>query len=303
MIKSICNIFSPSGDESEMRNFIKSQVADIFDEIKSDNIGNLICRSGNGGLCIECSMDSCGIMIVSVKDGKAYFAGVAGINAEYLIGKKIVFKNGEFGIVRYDGKSAAESKISDLYISVDTADIKIGDFGVVEPSFCETDKKIYAHGLGNRIGLITVLSALKKAGRPQNLCVVFSAQKRLGARGIQAFFGVNEFDKVMVCDGVSCNSGIKPDCGCSLVVADKAGVCKASFKNELEMIAKDNGIKAVTSVTDDDLCMGHFVTSGKGLACAAVAVPVEYKDKSFESIFKSDLDEAVKLLTVAIKEL
>ena len=42
LIKNITEIYSPSGREDEVRNFIISQIKDYVDEYKIDKIGNLI---------------------------------------------------------------------------------------------------------------------------------------------------------------------------------------------------------------------------------------------------------------------
>lgn len=301
MIDKIFNIFSPSGSETLMRDFIAEQLKDYFDEIKTDDIGNLICKSANGGVCIECGMDSCGIMIVSTEKDKARFAGVGGINAEYLIDKKIIFKNDVFGIARYDGKTPAEAKISDLYIECEEGSLRTGSFGVVSTEYCEDKLRMFANGLGNRVGLAAVLTAAKKSAKHQNLTILFSAQKRLGSRGIQAFFAANEFDTVITVDGVECKNGIKSNEGCCLTVVDKVGVCRKSLSEKIKEVAIENGIRLKTSVSDQDLCMGHITTAGKGAACAAVVIPVEHKNSSFESVNKEDFDETVKLIEILMK--
>lgn len=303
MIDELCTILSPSGFEDELREYIKGRIADKFDEIRTDNIGNLICQKGNGGLCIECGMDSCGIMIVAVEDDKAYFAGVGGINAEYLIGKKVLFKDGKLGIVRYDGKTPAESKISDLYLEGDTGAISVGDFGVVKSGYCQAGDKMYANGLSSKIGVAVVLEALKRAKTFENLCVVFSAQKRLGSRGIQAFFGENEYNRVLTVDAAACDKGIKSGEGCVVVVSDKAGVCNPDFRQWLEDAACKNGARHIAAVTGEDMCMGHIITSGMGADCAAVAIPVFRKDRNFEGVKKTDFDDAVEFITAVINEL
>jgi putative aminopeptidase FrvX len=162
---------------------------------------------------------------------------------------------------------------------------------------------MFANGLGNRIGLAVVLETLKSIPKPENLCVVFSAQKRLGARGIQAFFGENSFDRVITVDAVPCGNGIKSGDGCALVVMDKAGVTDTGFRTELETVALKNELKAKVAVTETDLCMGYIITSGTGAACAAVGVPVRHKDKNFECVEKVDFDEAVKFLSAVIADI
>ncbi len=293
MINEIYNIFSPSGSEEKMREYISEKISGIFDKVESDSFGNLVAKSGNSKLCIECSMDSCGIMIVHIEKGKACFAGVGGINAEYLIGKKILFGDGSVGIVRYDGKAPSESKISDLYLECDSDDLKIGDFGVVKSGYCETKDKMFANGLGNKIGLAVVLEVLKKFKKIDNLCVLFSSQKRLGARGIQAFFGANEFDKVITVDGVS-DKSVKES---SWVVADQNGVCGGKFKEELKKISDK------TAVTTENLCMGNIGAAGKGAKCVALGIPVSHKDKNFEGVKRADFFNGADILKAAIESL
>lgn len=293
MISEIYNVFSPSGSEGKMREYVMKRISGKFDEIKADNFGDLIAKSGSGEFCIECGMDSCGVMIVSLDEKTAHFAGVGGINAEYLIGKKILFKEGGIGIVRYDGKTSSESKISDLYMECDTENLKIGDFGVVKSGYCEISDKIFANGLGNKIGLAAVLEALDDFDKIDNLCVLFSAQKRLGARGIQAFFGANESDRVLCVEGVSAQEVEE----CAVVVADQNGVCDAEFKEDLKKYTHN------FAVSGENLCIANITATGKGASCGVIGIPISNKSKNFESVKKEDFNNAVKLLKSIIKDL
>lgn len=295
MYNELFSIFSPSGDEALMREFIKNRFSGVFDEVKTDNLGNLICTLGRGGLCIECSMDSCGVMITDIDGQKARIAGVGGINAEYLIDKKIIFKDKTFGIVRYDGKNASESKISDLYLEGDFSSLKIGDFGVLDVEFCENDTHIFGNGIGNRVGIAALVMALENAKNLKNLTALFSAQKRIGAKGIQAFFAANSFDKVVTIDGAENSGTIKSGEGPFFVIADKSGVCRGPLSEELKTIeAFDKTAKV--SVTDQDMCIGRISALGDGASCGAVAIPIGNKDKSFESVKKTDIEDAASLL-------
>lgn len=300
MIRNEYEIFAPSGSEQKMTEFVKERLVTKFEKVEVDALGNLICSSGAGGLCIECGMDTCGIMMVEIDKDKSRFAGVGGINAEYLIGKKIEFNNGSFGFVRYDGKNAQESKICDLYLEGDTSGLKIGDFGVVASAFSEDNNKIYGNGIGNRVGLSVVLKALETAEKFKNLTVIFSAQKRTKARGIQAFFAANEFDRVITIDGAECSGAIKSGSGSFLVVADKVGTAPKEFADGISKRVDENGVKLEKAVVSQDFCMGTIATLGKGTACAAIAVPVNHKNKTIESIEKSDIDESVKLMKALI---
>ncbi len=302
MYKELANIFAPSGNEAVMGEFIRNRLSGTFDDIKTDNIGNVICTVGSGGLCIECGMDSPGVMITDIDGQKARFSGVGGINASYLIDKKIIFKDQTFGIVRYDGKSAPDSKISDLYLEGNFNSLKIGDFGVVDTAFCENDTHIFGNGIGNKVGIYAVIEAARKAKEIKNLTILFSAQKRIGAKGIQAFFAENSFASVVTVDGAEQSGNIKCGEGPSFVIADKSGVCGDPLPEKVKDIF-DGDKEVKLSVTQQDMCIGKISTLGTGASCGAVAIPVEHKDKSFESVQKADIEDGIVLIRSLIENM
>ena len=302
MLSSICDIFSPSGKENKMQDYLKNQLAPLFDKIEVDPLGNVTAQKGKPfGFALECGMDTLGVMIVSKSEGKAFFAGVGGINAEYLNGKKIVFENGEFGIVRCDGKLTAETKLSDLYLEMDTEHINVGDFGVLDAGFSQNSTKIFANGIGDRVAIMSVVSALKKANLPQNLCVVFTAQRRIGGKGLRAFFGANTFKNIVTVDGITNIGGVKSGNGCAVIAVDGREVSNPIFRGKIEKLADENNIKYQKSVTDENLCIEFISTSGVGAVCCALGIPVGYKGKAYESVEKSDLDSTTELIKKLIE--
>jgi len=294
MIKQIFETFSPSGNEDCMRELLKCQLSGIFEKIETDNIGNLIASSGNGGLCIECGMDSTGIMVVSKNDSQAYFASVGAVKPVELADRRIVFANGTTGVVKYnedlDLKSA---KISDLYVEMDTENVNIGDFGTVDSEFNEDECAFSGYGLKGRIGLAAVCSALKSAREVENTTILFSAQKRLGARGVRGFFGSRKFDNVITVDAC-CNDG------CSVIAKDARAVASLEIRTELEKIASENDLDAETVVCDDDFFIEQVLISDN--TCGAVGVSVLCEDDEPQRVNKTDFDTAVNLLTAVLNK-
>ncbi len=286
MCNDICKIFAPSGREDALREYIVSAINSRFDKVEVDSFGNVIAATGTPELYIECGLDGCGIMLTSLEDGKAHFAGVGGINAEYLIGKKIIFDDLSVGIVRFDGKDKSKSQISDLYLECSTKSRKIGDFGVVKSGYCETDEAMFANGLSNKAGVMAVVAAISGCDKIKDVGVLFSAQKRLGARGIRTFFGNGQFEKVLTVEGVSAEK-VKE---ASIVVADKNGVCGKELKEQLLKIFDK------VAVCDENLCMGDIIIASKGAQCGALAIPVSNKDDNFEKILKKDFNCAADVL-------
>lgn len=293
-MKELFEAFSPSGNEECMRELLERRLKGIFDRMETDNLGNLIASSGNDGICIECGMDSPGIMVVSKTDTRVYFASVGGIKPAELAERTVVFGNGNTGTVKYDETLDIKSaKVSDLYIEMDNPNINIGDFGTVVTEFAEDENGLCGYGLKSRIGLAVVCSALKAVDKTENVTVVFSAQKRLGARGIRAYFNTHSFDRVITVD--SCSND-----GCSIIAKDAKAVASVGIRKELEKIVAENDLDAKTVVCEDGFYIEQFLISDN--LCGAVGVPVLCKEDEQQGVNKSDFDTAVKLLTAVLKD-
>ncbi len=292
MIKEIFETFSPSGNEECIRKLLKKQLGNIFEKIETDNLGNLIAGAGEGGICIECGMDTAGVMIVSKTDTRAYFASVGGVKPAELADMKIVFDNGSTGVVKYDDElDLKTAKISDLYIEMDTADINVGDFGAVATEFSEYECGFSGYGLKNRIGLAAVCCALNAVDRPGKVTILFSAQKRLGARGIRAFFASRKFDSVITVD--ACGSD-----GCSVIAKDSRSVASVAVRTELEQIVDENELDAQTAISDDNFYIEQVLISNN--LCGAIGISVLCEDGRPQRVNKTDFDTAVKLLTAVL---
>ncbi len=292
MLKELFEVFSPSGNEECIRELLKNHFGSIFEKIETDNLGNLIASSGDGGLCIECGMDSSGIMIVSKTDSRIYFASVGGIKPADLADRTIVFDNGNKGIVKYNEELDLKSaKVSDLYIETDTLDISIGDFGAVVAEFDEDESSFSGYGLKNRVGLAAVCQTIKSVGEIKNVTVLFSAQKRLGARGICAFFGAHNFDRVITVD--ACDND-----GCSVIAKDSRTVASVDIRKDLEKIVDENNLDAETAVCEDDFYIEQILITDN--LCGAVGISVLCENDEPQRVNKTDFDTAVKLLTAVL---
>ncbi|MBQ7097574.1 MAG: hypothetical protein IJN96_05810 [Clostridia bacterium] len=295
-MKDIIEVFSPVGCEEGIREILKNQLRCRFDEIVVDNMGNLIARVGNGSLCIECGMDSVGVMVVSADDSEARFASVGSVKAKDVFEKRIVFGNGACGLVCCDdGKDSENAKVSDLYIKFEGQTANIGDFGMVAPEYSEEDCAYVAYGLKNRVALAAVFEAVESVEELNNVTLLFSAQKRFGGKGLRAFFGANNFDRVITVDGWSGD-------GCVIVAKDEHVVSNPCLRKELEKVVADKDIDVETVVTDENFYM-NFITIACGDPCAAIGVPVVSEHGEPDRVGKADFDTAVKLLAGILKEM
>ncbi len=298
MIEKIANAFSPSGNEDEMRQILFESLNGRFDEICIDSLGNVIAKKGEAPkLLIECGMDTAGIMITDNSDGKLYFSAFGGLKAKDLIGKNIVFGNGSFGEVKYDGEESDDVKISDLYIAIDNEEITVGDFGVLKTEFYEDDDGYLGYGLKNKVGLLAVCQATLEADG--DFAVLFSAQKRIGGKGIKAFLSDNSFECAISVDGFY----DKETDGTAIIAKDSTGVATVDFRKALEAVAISQKIDVKTAVLDENFFGSSFLTSGQGIDWTAIGISTDTQEDGRDKILKKDLKNATRLLKSAIEKL
>ncbi len=293
-MKEIIEAFAPSGEEGLLREVLTNRLRGKFDEIFADNMGNLVARSGNGRLCIECGMDSPGVMVVSKDEQGVRFSAVGDVKVSDVLERQIVFADGAMGKVCCDDeKTPDKAKISDLYIEIDGSLVEIGDFGAVSAEYKEEECAYTAFGLKNRIGLAAVCKALENTDEPRNITVLFSTQKRLGARGIQAFFRVNDFERIITVDKST-------DYGFTIVAKDNRAVSNRNLRMDLETLADKLDVFAETVVSQDNFCLEQISISC-GDPCAALGIAVLSQEGEPDRVNKSDYENAVSLLTGIIK--
>ena len=293
-MKDIIEAFAPSGEECALRELIIKKFRGLFDEFITDNMGNLIAKSGECGLCIECGMDTLGVMVVSKEDSGVRFAPVGDLKVTDIVKRRVVFADGTLGEVCCDEeKDVDTAKISDLYIKMAAKNVEIGDFGGFSADFEEDECAYSAYGLGNRIGLAVVCKALERIEELGDVTVLFSAQKRIGGRGLSAYFKNNSFERIITVEK-------SEEDGCTIIAKDERAVSHPQLRTVLESIAKERDVLAETVVSSQNFFMEQISISC-GDPCVALGIEVMCENGAKDRVNKSDFDGAVRLLTGVLK--
>ena len=132
LLEQLCLCNGISGDEGNVRNLIINEIKDCADDIKTDNLGNLIVfkkgkKSAKSKLMVSAHMDEVGLMVTDItSDGYLKFDEVGGIDRRVLPGKRVcVGINGLNGVIGVkpihltngDEKTAVP-KMNDMYIDI-----------------------------------------------------------------------------------------------------------------------------------------------------------------------------------------
>jgi endoglucanase len=138
-------------------------------------------------------MDSIGFIVTHIDDrGFLRFSEVGHQIEAYLLGRRVIFENGQIGVIGTEklearGKLDREKMFIDIGVrSRDEAArlIALGDMCAVYAPYALNDRVITGGWLDDRIGcfvLLEVLSSLKKS--PHHIYFVFSSQEEVGLRG------------------------------------------------------------------------------------------------------------------------
>ncbi len=197
LIQKLTEIFSPSGYESAIRTFIRSEIESLADEVRVDAMGNLIAHKNGQGkkghrIMVAAHMDEIGLMATHIdENGFIRFTGVGGIRPAHLIGSRVRFMDGCSGIIGSDRLPDASRmpSLEQCYIDVGVSDrkscpIKVGDICAFDRPFLDLGKRLVAKSMDDRIGCFVLIETMRALGSsPHEIDFVFTTQEEVGTRG------------------------------------------------------------------------------------------------------------------------
>lgn len=320
--------YGPSGHEHlGIIPFIRSQAEAFCDEIREDNMGNLICiRKGTSGgqtLLLMAHSDQIGLMVTDItEEGFLRVTPVGGVRTASLPGHIVVFENGTSGILSYESAveyAAQEIPIKHVYIDIGAESKKeaearaaVGDVAVFRPDTAVlSENRIAAPALDDRAGCAVLLSLLQLPRLPATLIAVFSTQEEIGLRGAAAAAAGLHADIALALDvtatGDTPNSvplAIKLGAGTAVKVKDGHSISNVPLRKRLEKLAEENHIPFQREIlpyggTD---CAAIQV-SGTDIRAGALSIPCRYVHSAGEVIDLRDMEATLRLIEVLAQDM
>ncbi len=305
LIEELTNLNGVSGNEGEVREFIKAQSAPYADEIITDTIGNLIVlKKGSGGkkLMISAHTDEVGFIVTGINDnGYIRFKAVGGIDPRVIVSKKVtVGKNrvkGVIGMKAIHLQKPAEREsvpaISELFIDIGAADkksaqekVKIGDYIAFDTKFEQLGEDTFkAKAIDDRVGCAILLELLKNPVK-HDTYFCFTAQEEVGLRGARLAAHRIKPDAALVVESTTCSDvfgceekDYVTDMGGGAVISfmDRAAIADKNLRKWLYDSGKKEGIpvqfKRATAGGND---AGRIHLEVGGIKTASLSVPGRY---------------------------
>lgn len=332
-LKILDGEFGVSGNESEIRECIRSLFSEYCNEVYTDTLGNVIgIKKGTNpaapSLMIEGHMDELGFMVSDITDcGSVKFVPMGGFDPKILPGTEVTVWGKEklFGVIGATpphllaGKSKV-AKLNELCIDLGMSKektqslVSIGDVITINTFFTQLQGDFAAaRCIDDRGGVAIVLKALEilSAFELENdIIAVATVQEEVGLRGARtaaAHIKPGCAIAIDVCHGTS--PGVSDDafpCGKGPVITMGPNLHTKMTRKMIE-IAKRDGIDLQL-----EACGGNTGTdaweiqvSGAGVPTALLSVPLRYMHANYEVCDTNDLESAAKLIAafaVQLKE-
>jgi len=324
LIQKLTQTQGPSGYESNIRDLIQAEVEAHVDEVRVDNLGNLIARRGEkkeGGrmVMISAHMDEIGIIATHIdKNGFIRFTNVGGVAARYTPGGRVRFLDDTLGVINTE-RLASASKVpplEEMFIDVGASDrescpIKVGDVATFERPFTDMGDRLVSKAMDDRIGVAVMIAALRQLeASPHEIYFVFSTQEEVGLRG-----------------ATTAAYGVDPDVGLAVDVTrtgdtPKSKTMDVSLGKGPAIKVKDSGMLAdprvvdwmVTSAEENEIPYQLEVLEGgttdaramqisrAGIPAGCLSIPCRYVHSPSEMVDYDDVQNAVRLLTSLLEK-
>ena len=327
LLKNLCLLNAPSGNEEAVRDFVINEIKD-FCEYKVDALGNVIAfkkgkNKAKHKVLVDAHIDEVGFIVTSItNDGFIKFSTVGGIAVSALLASRVVIGN-TFGVIGCKpahfckGEEAKNlPNEEELYVDIGAADkaeaekyVNIGDFGTFAGDFyCLDNGMIKAKAIDDRAGCAVIISLLKEESEC-DFYASFSVQEEIGLRGARtAAYSVEPEFAVCIDSTTAADiSGVAEEkqvckCGSGPAVSfmDKATL----YEKELYNAAINSGItaqpKAFVSGGNN---AGAVHLSKSGVRTLALSLPCRYIHSSSGVASLTDIENLKALSKKMINDM
>ena len=328
LLEKLCTVEGISGDEGSVREIIINEIKPFADEIKTDNLGNIIVfkkgkNRAKAKLMLSAHMDEVGFMVTDItSDGYLKFDEVGGLDRRVVLGKTVtVGKNKVNGVIgvkpihlsKSDERTAVP-KYGEMYIDIGATSKEDAALSVVSYGDSVNFNSIYENNgytikskaIDDRFGCLALIELIKSE-LEYDMHFVFAVQEEVGLRGAKvAAYSVDpEFAIVVETTTAADIAGVEETrqvCnlgdGAVISVMDRRTIYDKRMSEMAFECAEETGAKAqykraVAGGNDS----GVIHQSRGGVKTLAISLPCRYLHSSVTVANVSDCDDIIKIVS------
>lgn len=337
LLKEICEIAGAPGFEKRVRDLVIKLVTPLVDEVRVDNIGNVIAikkgkRNPDGKrVMIAAHMDEIGFIVTHIdENGFVRFHTLGGFDPKTLTAQRVII-HGKKDIVGVMGSkpihvmSAEERtklpKTTDFFIDLGMSKeevekyITIGDPVTRDRELIEMGDCVNCKSIDNRVAVYILIETLKQLKEPAyDVYATFTVQEEVGLRGanvaahsINPDFGI-ALDTTIAFDvpGAQAHEKVTElGKGTAIKIMDAMTICDYRMVEFMKLIADQEKITWQPEI----LVAGGTDTAGvqrmgkQGAIAGAISIPTRHLHQVIEMAHKKDISDSILLLKACLENL
>ena len=335
LLAEICEVAGAPGHEQRVREIVLREVKSLVDEIKMDNMGNLVAiKKGKESkkVMIGAHMDEIGFIVTHIDDkGFIYFHTLGGFDPKTLTAQRVIIHGtedvmGVMGSKPIHLMSIADKEkiptIKDYFIDTGRPNeelekiISIGDTITRDRKLIEMGDCLNCKSLDNRVSVFILIEMFREMKKKPNYDVygVFTVQEEIGIRGakvssmdINPDFGFG-LDTTIAWDTPGSTKQEQISAlgdGACIKVMDSSTICDYRMVAYMKEIAKKKKLKTQLEI----LPAGGTDTAGiqrmnpGGSIAGAISIPTRHIHQVIEMVHKEDVRGAIDLLRLSVETL
>ncbi|ERM83686.1 endoglucanase [Rhodonellum psychrophilum GCM71 = DSM 17998] len=337
LLKQICEIAGAPGFEKRIRDLVIELVTPLVDEVKTDNLGNVIAvkksenNPDNKKVMVAAHIDEIGFMVTHIEEGGFLrFHTLGGFDPKTLTAQRVIV-HGKTDLVGVMGSKpihvmTAEEKTkipksTDYFIDLGMTKeevekyVSVGDPITRERELIEMGDCVNCKSIDNRVSVFILIEALRKLkNHPYDVYAVFTVQEELGIRGANvAAHGINPdfgiaLDTTIAFDvpGAQAHEKITElGKGTAIKIMDAMTVCDYRMVAFMKKTATEHQIKWQPEI----LTAGGTDTAGvqrmgkQGAIAGAISIPTRHLHQVIEMAHKEDIHDSILLLNACLENM
>jgi putative aminopeptidase FrvX len=336
LLETLSNAHGISGWEGSVQQIVKKEIEPYVDEIRVDNLGNLIAtkKGEKPSILIEAHADEIGLMVKHVDEkGFIRFIRIGGWFDQTLLNQRVIIhtRSGSVtGVIGSkpphvmrdeDKKKVVQSR--DMFIDIGcTSQKEVEDLGIspgtpisIDRTFADLQgDKVTGKAFDNRAGLVVIIEALKRTKSKSTIYFVATVQEEVGLKGAKvAAYNLNP-DLAIAADvtipgdhpGIEkMDAPVEIGKGPVLVVADASGRGLIATPQVIEWLvgtAKEFDIPAQLEVSDGGTTDATAISlTRSGIPTGVISVATRYIHSPVEVLCISDINKAADLMARALE--
>jgi putative aminopeptidase FrvX len=337
LLKQVCEIAGAPGFEKRVRDLVVELVTPLSDEVKTDNLGNVIAikrgkRNPEGKrVMVAAHMDEIGFIVTHIDDaGFLRFHTLGGFDPKTLTAQRVIV-HGKKDMVGVMGSKPIHvmspeertklPKTTDFFIDMGmskeevTQYISIGDPVTRDREIIEMGECVNCKSIDNRVAVYILIETLKQLEDPAyDVYATFTVQEEVGLRGANvAAHGINPdfgiaLDTTIAFDvpGAQSHERITElGKGTAIKIMDAMTICDYRMVDFMKKTADSSGI----SWQPEILTAGGTDTAGvqrmgkQGAIAGAISIPTRHLHQVIEMAHKKDIRDSIALLKACLEQI